>query len=183
LRPMAAQLRRPGGPQAEPPAADCLCRASSRVLGHGGYAGIRDVVHVRREAWEPRHSRAIATEIGALNERLRGEGRRYVLIGPGRWGTADPSLGIPVEWAQISEVQVLVEASPAGYDVEPSQGAHFFQNITSLRLGYLTVPPGADAGGGRDDFLDWRWLEERPAAATTSFLRHLRFDEALPVEL
>jgi hypothetical protein len=88
-----------------------------------------------------------------------------------------------VEWAQISEVQVLVEASPAGYDVEPSQGAHFFQNITSLQLGYLTVPPGADADGGRDDFLDWRWLEERPATATTTFLRHLRFDEPLAVEL
>ena len=162
---------------------ECLCRASSRVLGHGAYAGIRDVVHVRREAWEPRHHRSIAAEIGALNERLRAEGRRYVLIGPGRWGTADPLLGIPVEWAQISEVQVLVEASPAGYDVEPSQGAHFFQNITSLQLGYLTVPPGAGADDGRADFLDWRWLEEQPAAATTTFLRHLRFAEPLGIEL
>jgi hypothetical protein len=138
---------------------------------------------VRREAWEPRHHRAIAVEIGALNERLRGEGRRYVLIGPGRWGSADSLLGIPVEWAQISEVQVLVEASPMGYDVEPSQGAHFFQNITSLQLGYLTVPPGADADRGRADFLDWRWLEERPATATTTFLRHLRFDQPLGIEL
>ncbi|HEV8239159.1 MAG TPA: PEP/pyruvate-binding domain-containing protein [Thermoanaerobaculia bacterium] len=183
LRPMAAQLRRPGGPQLEPPLDECLCRASSRVLGHGTYAGIRDLVHVRREAWEARHHRAIAAEIGALNERLRGEGRRYVLVGPGRWGTADPLLGIPVEWSQISEVQVLVEASPAGYDVEPSQGAHFFQNITSLQLGYLTVPPGADADGMRADFLDWRWLEDHPAATTTTFLRHLRFDEPLAVEL
>lgn len=183
LRPMATQLGPRGGAAAEPAAERCICRASSRVLGHGLYEGIQDLVHVRRDAWEPRHHREIAAEIGALNERLRAEGRRYVLIGPGRWGTADSSLGIPVEWAQISEVEVLVEASPAGYDVEPSQGAHFFQNITSLQLGYLTVPPGADAESGRADFLDWRWLESRPAAATTRFLRHLRFAEALPVEL
>jgi hypothetical protein len=106
-----------------------------------------------------------------------------VLIGPGRWGTADPSLGIPVDWAQISEVKVLVEASPQGYDIEPSQGAHFFQNITSLRLGYITVPPGSEAGCGKADFLDWLWLEAQPAHATTRFLRHLRFEQALPVEL
>lgn len=183
MRPMAGQVRRPGGATPDVSPERCLCRASSRVLGHGLYEGVRDVVHVRREEWAARHNRAIAAEIGQLNERLRAEGRPYVLIGPGRWGTADPSLGIPVEWGQISEVKVLVEASPAGYDVEPSQGAHFFQNITSLRLGYLSVPPGADATSGRADFVDWSWLEGRAAATTTRFLRHLRFDEPLPVEL
>jgi hypothetical protein len=183
MRPMAEQVRRSGVEVPDMPRERCLCRASRRVLGHGSYDGVRDLLHVRRDAWEPRHDRAIAAEIGALNERLRGEGRSYVLIGPGRWGTADPSLGIPVEWAQISEVKVLVEASPAGYDVEPSQGAHFFQNITSLHLGYLTVPPGADAAGGSADFVDWQWLEAQPAATTTRFLRHLRFAEPLPVEL
>ncbi|HEV8629311.1 MAG TPA: PEP/pyruvate-binding domain-containing protein [Thermoanaerobaculia bacterium] len=182
LRPMA-ELRPPGGDAPDLPDERCLCRASSRALGHGAYEGIHDLLHVRRDAWEPRHSKAIAAEIGALNETLRAARRPYVLIGPGRWGTADPSLGIPTEWAQISEVKVLVEASPAGYDVEPSQGAHFFQNITSQRLGYLTVPPGADAGSGRADFLDWQWLEAQPAATTTPFVRHLRFDAPLLVEL
>ncbi len=183
MRPMVAQLRQPGGDAPAMPLASCLCRATTRALGHGVYAGLCDLLHVRRDSWEPRHNKAIAAEIGGLNEQLRAEGRSYVLIGPGRWGTADPSLGIPVEWAQISEVKVLVEASPAGYDIEPSQGAHFFQNITSLQLGYLTVPPGAEATSGKPDFLDWRWLEEQPALTTTRFLRHLRFARQLPVEL
>ena len=76
-----------------------------------------------------------------------------VIIGPGRWGTADPWLGIPVQWAQISNVRVIVEASPAGYDVEPSQGTHFFQNLTSLGVGYFTVDPTVGQG-----FIDWDWL-------------------------
>jgi len=183
MRPMAAQVRQPGTVALTAPPERCLCRASSRVLGHGLYERVRDLIHVRREVWESRHNRAIAAEIGTFNEALRREGRRYALIGPGRWGTADPSLGIPVDWVQISEVQVLVEASPLGYDVEPSQGAHFFQNITSQRLGYLTVPPGADAASGRPDFVDWEWLEAQPAAGESRFLRHLRFAEPLPVEL
>jgi hypothetical protein len=182
LRPMAARMRRSAADAPAPPPERCLCRASSRVLGHGLYEGVRDVVVVRREGWEPRHNRAIAAEIGSLNESLRRAGRRYVIVGPGRWGTADPSLGIPVEWAQISEVEVLVEASPAGYDVEPSQGAHFFQNLTSLRLGYLTVPPGADASSGHSDFVDWAWLSSCPGVETR-FLRHLTFAEPLAVEL
>ncbi len=91
-------------------------------------------------------------------------------------------MGIPVQWAQISNVKVLVEASPAGYDVEPSQGTHFFQNITSRRLGYLTLPPGADeAVSLEQDFLDWAWLDAQPAHRETEHLRHLRLEEPLTV--
>jgi CheY-like chemotaxis protein len=180
MRPMAAELRLPGGAVAELPRERCLCR-SSRSLGHGVYDGLRDLVHVRRDVWAPDLNRAIAGEVAALNEALRTADRPYVLIGPGRWGTADPWLGIPVEWAQISAVRVLVEASPEGYDVEPSQGAHFFQNITAQRVGYLTLPPGADAERGQADFVDWRWLEAQEPFAATRFLRHLRFAEPLPV--
>ena len=158
----------------------CLCR-TGRALGHGLMEGVRDLVHVRRDRWRASENPAIAAELEALNEALRREERSYVLVGPGRWGTADPWLGIPVQWAQISSAKVLVEASPAGYDVEPSQGAHFFQNIASLRLGYLTVPPGADAASGSPDFLDWEWLEAQPAAGTTSHLRHVRFASPLTV--
>jgi DNA-binding NarL/FixJ family response regulator len=180
MRPMAAEMRPLEVDLAAVPRERCLCR-TSRAMGHGVMEGVRDVVHVRREAWRAGLNRAIAGEVGVLNEELRSAERPYVLIGPGRWGTADPWLGIPVEWAQISAVRVLVEASQAGYDVEPSHGAHFFQNLTALRLGYLTVPPGADAAGGAPSFLDWEWLEAQPALATTRFLRHVRFDQPLPV--
>jgi CheY-like chemotaxis protein len=178
MRALAADLDLAAVQAAELPRERCLCRG--RSLGHGVYEGIRDLVHVRRDAWSPAHHRAIAAEVAARDELLRHEGRPYVLVGPGRWGTGDPWLGIPVDWGQIAGVRVLVEASPAGYDVEPSQGAHFFQNITANRVGYLTVPSGSDAEGDRPEFFDWRWLEAQPAAATTSFLRHLRFDDPLP---
>ena len=159
-----------------------LC-SSGRSLGHGIEDGIRDIVYVRRDRWEAAENKAIASEVGELNKAL-GERRPYVVIGPGRWGTADPWLGIPVQWSQISNVRVIVEASPAGYDVEPSQGTHFFQNITSLRVGYLTLPPGADKArtdGG--SFLDWEWLDNQEATTETHHLRHLRLDKPLTVLL
>ena len=120
---------------------DSLC-ASSLSLGNGLVEDIRDVVYVSYERWHAGANQRIAAEIGTLNEVLRRERRPYLLVGPGRWGTADDWLGIPVQWSQISDAKVIVEASPRGYDVEPSQGTHFFQNITSLEIGYLTLPPG-----------------------------------------
>src|SRR4029078_1891842 len=113
----------------------------------------------------PGRTAGVPGGLAGLEGGRRSEARPYVLIGPGRWGTADPSLGVPVAWAQISGVKVLVEASPAGYEIEPSQGAHFFQNTTSLHLDYLTVPPGAEPADGRADFVDWAWLESQPAHA------------------
>jgi hypothetical protein len=182
VRPMADALRAPEVSGPELAREDCLC-VSHHCLGHGVYSDLADLVFVRRDNWQARHHRRIARELGALNEELRRDGRHYVLIGPGRWGTADPWLGIPVEWAQVSHVRVLIEASPAGYHVEPSQGAHFFQNMTSLRVGYLTVPPGADGRSGQEEMVDWEWLESQPPATETRFLRHLRFEEPLPIVL
>ena len=115
---------------------------------------------------------------------LATENRRYLLIGPGRWGTADPWLGIPVQWGQISNVGAIVEASAEGYDVEPSQGTHFFQNISSLRIGYLTLPPGAEESNEKNgQFLDWSWLDERQADTETTHLRHLRLNSPLTIAL
>ena len=132
-----------------------LCR-SQRSLGHGVDESITDVIYVRRQGWEAAANKQIAQEIGLMNKRLETENRRYLLIGPGRWGTADAWLGIPVQWSQISMVRAMIEASPKGYDVEPSQGTHFFQNISSLRVGYLTLPPGAERSSSENgDFLDW----------------------------
>ena len=139
---------------------------------------MRDVVFVRRDTWEAARNKRIAVEVGKINKALEAEGRPYLLIGPGRWGTADPWLGIPVSWSQISGVRVLVEASPEGYAVEPSQGTHFFQNITSLRIGYLTIPPGAEkataAPGTAGEYVDWDWLDSRQARSETEHLRGVR---------
>lgn len=161
-----------------------LLSYSHRSLGHGVDEAIHDVIYVRRDNWEAAANKQIAVEIGELNQTLAATESRYLLVGPGRWGTADPWLGIPVQWSQISNVGAMVEASPKGYDVEPSQGTHFFQNISSLRVGYLTLPPGADqetAGDG--DFMDWHWLDRQPAVTETTHLRHLHFDNPLTVIL
>jgi len=136
----------------------------------------------RRDRGDAADTKTIAGEVGGLNEKLGEVGRPYLLIGPGRWGTADPWLGIPVQWSQISNVRAIVEASPEGYDVEPSQGTHFFQNIVSLRIGYLTLPPGAEEAGDAE-FLDWDWLDSQPAATATDHLRHLRLDQPLMIVL
>ena len=160
---------------------ECLC-VSSSSLGHGIDQEIRDVVYVRRDRWQAAHNKAIAFEVAELNQVLGEQQRPYVLIGPGRWGTADEWLGIPVQWAQISNVKVLVEASPPGYDVEPSQGTHFFHNITSRRLAYLTIPPGAGSSS-EEEFLDWEWLDAQSARRETEHLRQVRFEEPLTVVL
>jgi hypothetical protein len=156
-----------------------FCR-STLALGHGAYADLRDVVYVRRDRFDPARSPRIAQEVGELNKQLGAEGRRYLLLGPGRWGSSDSWLGIPVQWAQISQAAIIVEASPATYHVDPSQGAHFFHNITALGVGYLTVPPGATPEApAQESFVDWDWLDAQPAAQETEHLRLLRLPRPL----
>lgn len=108
-----------------------------------------DVVYVRSGTFDTSRTQRIASEIGELNNRLRSEKRPYVLVGPGRWGSSDPWLGIPVKWPSISEAKVIVECGLENFRVEPSQGTHFFQNLTSFGVGYLTINPFM--GDGRFD--------------------------------
>ncbi len=161
---------------------DLLC-ASELSLGHGALREIRDVVYVRRQGWDSLHNPAIAGHVDRVNSVLVAEKRPYVLIGPGRWGSSDRWLGIPVQWSQISGAKVMVEASPAGYDVDPSQGTHFFHNITSLGIGYLTLPPGVEKESGEPAFVDWGWLDRQPAVIETERVRLLRFEQPLTVAL
>jgi hypothetical protein len=187
MRPLGSRNLAPRIDRLEYAPEDILCLTQSS-LGHGIEKGIRDVVYVRRDRWKAASNKTIAREIEELNLDLRRARRPYLLIGPGRWGTADEWLGIPVQWRQISRARVIVEASPKGYDVEPSQGTHFFQNITSLRIGYLTIPPGAvkpstPGADSKGQFLDWDWLDARPAHRETEHLRHLRFRRSLIVVL
>jgi hypothetical protein len=152
------------------------------ALGHGLHLDICDLVYVRRDNFDPKNNKKIAEEVGRINKTIKEQKRRYILIGPGRWGSADPWLGIPVQWSQISKARVIVEASPKGYNVDPSQGTHFFQNITSLRIGYLTVPPGASKGEF-SSFVDWDYLDALPNHSNSEFLRHVRVDECFVVHI
>jgi len=150
---------------------------SASVLGAGRVDDLRDALVVDVERFERRHSREVAMEVGRYNGQLLREGRSYLLIGVGRWGSSDPWLGIPVSWDQISAARVIVEAGFRDLVVTPSQGSHFFQNLTALGIGYFTVNP--ERGEGE---LDWRWLlEQAPAANGARFVRHLRFDQPLEV--
>jgi hypothetical protein len=151
-----------------------ICK-STQALGHGLYAGIHDVVYVKHETFDPANTKAIGVEVGRLNQQLVEQKRPYILIGPGRWGSSDHWLGIPVQWSQIAGARIIIEASPDGYNVDPSQGTHFFHNITALRLGYFTIPPGSSRSNPSEDgFVDWGWLERLPAEQETKFLRHVR---------
>jgi CheY-like chemotaxis protein len=160
-----------------------LC-SSRGSLGHGVIRDIRDIIYVRRDRWDASRNQRIAGEVGQLNALLAESGRPCVLIGPGRWGTADDWLGIPVKWSQISSARVIIEASPAGCNIDPSQGTHFFHNITAQGVGYLTLPAGADKSDpDARYFLDWEWLDSRPALQETEHLRLVRLEEPLTVVL
>lgn len=144
------------------------------ALGLGAIEGVSDIVYVRREAFDKAHTQQIAAEIRKLNAGLRAQQRLYVLVGPGRWGSSDPWLGIPVRWTDISEARVIVECGLENFRVESSQGTHFFQNLVSFGAGYLTINPFM--GDGR---FDQQRLDAMPAVFENEYLRHVRFPEPL----
>jgi hypothetical protein len=120
----------------------------------------------------------MALEIGEMNRRLLEEKRPFLLIGPGRWGSADPWLGIPVQWVDISGVAAIIELRNDKIRADPSQGTHFFQNITSLGIPYLTLNEnGLQDDGSQDDFLDWHWLDQQPLVEKGKYIRHIRLDK------
>jgi CheY-like chemotaxis protein len=157
------------------PRESLICR-SSRVLGNGTIDNIRDVIVVDRDRFERSESLHVAREVGRLNSEMSDTGAPYILIGVGRWGSSDPWLGIPVRWDEISGARVIVEAPLRDVDVTPSQGAHFFQNLTATRVGYLTVPSGDD-----DSFVDWEWLNAQRGGKDDGCVRHLCFERPLRV--
>ncbi|KAB1442739.1 PEP/pyruvate-binding domain-containing protein [Pseudodesulfovibrio senegalensis] len=129
---------------------------SEHALGNAEKDDITEIVYVRPDRFDPAHTERMAREIGAVNRRMVEQNRPYLLIGPGRWGSSDPWLGIPVKWADISGVSVIVETYAENLKVEPSQGSHFFHNITTLGINYVMVP---QAGNSR---LDWDWIMAQP---------------------
>ncbi len=142
--------------------------SSDRTMGNGALDSITDVVYVKPDGFEARHTEAIAGEVARTNRRLVDVGRPYVLIGFGRWGSSDPWLGIPVLWGHVAGARVLVEATLPALDVEPSQGAHFFHNLSNTGALYLSVHHSRGSG------VDWGWLDGCEAEEETDWLRHVR---------
>lgn len=154
----------------------CLLR-SYNSLGHGISEDVVDVVYIKTdENFTASNNPRIAGEIERINRKFVDEGRNYVLVGPGRWGSSDSWLGIPVKWPHISAARVIVEAGLANYRVDPSQGTHFFQNLTSFGVGYFTINTYKDDGIYHKELLD-----AMPAVEETQFVRHVRFSRPLKI--
>lgn len=155
---------------------EIFCR-SDKTLGDGLFNNIRDIIYVKPAESALAHSREIADEIGRFNGRA-GPDRPYLLIGPGRWGSADPWLGIPVAWNQISHARVMVEYNPEGSHIEPSFGGHFFQNITRLHIGYLTI----NRRNPRH-ILDWDWLHSQRVEDETDYIKWITVDSPITIHI
>ncbi len=149
---------------------------SRAALGNGIFTHIRDIVYVKPGSFDPSKNSATSLKVEELNMRMKQENLNYVLVGPGRWGSQDPWLGIPIKWPQISEARVIVESGLENYRVDPSQGTHFFQNLTSFGVGYFTVNPYIQEGR-----YDIGFLDNQPAVYEDESLRHVRFKNPVKI--
>jgi hypothetical protein len=149
---------------------------SESALGNGNYGNMRDLVYVKPETFDAANTWKIAAAVERINKKFNKSDKQYILIGPGRWGSSDPWLGIPVIWPQISAAKIIVESGLKDFRIEPSQGTHFFQNLTSFKVGYLTINPFID-----DGFFDLKYLNSQPAEYEDEYLRHILFEEPLEV--
>ncbi len=153
------------------PDADCLLR-SHNSLGHGISEDVTDVVYVKYDDhFSAMNNFYVADDIERINRKFLADGKNYVLIGPGRWGSSDHYLGVPVKWPHISAARVIVEVALKNYNIDPSQGTHFFQNLTSFGVGYFTVDTNTEGGG----FVNKEILDAMPAVEETPYVRHVRF--------
>lgn len=159
------------------PDADCLLR-SHNSLGHGISEDVTDVVYVKyNDHFSAMNNFYVADDIERINRKFLADGKNYVLIGPGRWGSSDHYLGVPVKWPHISAARVIVEVALKNYNIDPSQGTHFFQNLTSFGVGYFTVDTNTEEGG----FVNKEILDAMPAVEETQYVRHVRFDRPLRI--
>ena len=152
--------------------------SSTSVLGHGVVGDVYDVVYVKTGSFNSSNTQAIAYEIERINRGFTDREEGYVLVGPGRWGSSDPWLGVPVKWPHISNARVIVECGLENYRVDPSQGTHFFQNLTSFGVGYFTINPFKG-----DGWFDEAFLNAQPAVEETDFLRHVRFEQPIVIKM
>ena len=150
---------------------------TNKALGQGVEKDVYDLIYIKPETFQASKNQLTAYEIDKINRQLNKEGRGYVLIGPGRWGSSDTWLGIPVKWPNIASVRLIVEADLSGYRIDPSQGTHFFQNLTSFGVSYYNISNKSD-----NDFIDYEYLESQPAVYENEYFRHLRFDKPIVIK-
>lgn len=159
------------------PDSDCLLR-SHNSLGHGISEDVVDVVYVKYDdRFSAMNNFYVADDIERINRKFLADGKNYVLIGPGRWGSSDHYLGVPVKWPHISAARVIVEVALKNYNIDPSQGTHFFQNLTSFGVGYFTVDTNTGEGG----FVNKEILDAMPAVEETQYVRHVRFEHPMRI--
>ena len=156
---------------------EIIC-SSTQVLGNGIIDDIYDLILVDRDTFERAKSRDVAKEVSLFNAKLMDKNKPYLLIGMGRWGTLDPWLGIPVKWEQISGAKTIVESGFKEFSVTPSQGSHFFQNITSFMVGYFTVDSHKHEG-----FVNWEWLQQQTPVEKKFYTKHLRFEKPIIIKM
>jgi hypothetical protein len=149
---------------------------SDSALGNGLFKGIHDLVYIKPGSFNPAQNKNVSVIIENLNAAFVKQGTGYVLIGPGRWGSTDPWLGIPVKWQQISAARIIIESGLKNYRIDPSQGTHFFQNLTSFRVGYFTVNPYINEG-----YYDVDYLNSLNVIFEDEFIRHVRFEKPLEI--
>ena len=149
---------------------------STSALGNGIIEDVSDLVYVKPENFKPSESKKIALEIEKVNQMLLEKKSNYILVGPGRWGSKDPFLGIPVKWIQISQARLIVESGLENFRIDPSQGTHFFQNLTSFRIGYFTINPYLN-----DGYYDLDYLNDNNAYYEGPYVRAVNFE--LPVKV
>ena len=152
--------------------------SSTSVLGHGLVNDVQDIIYVKTGAFSSSNNQLIAYEIEKMNRQFTGQEKSYVLVGPGRWGSSDSWLGIPVKWPHISNARVIVECGLENYRVDPSQGTHFFQNLTSFGVGYFTINPFKG-----DGWFDEEYLNSLPAVEETEYIRHVHFDKPIIIKM
>lgn len=152
--------------------------SSTSVLGHGIVGDVQDIIYVKTGAFNSSNNQLIAYEIEKMNRSFTDQEKGYVLVGPGRWGSSDSWLGIPMKWPHISNARVIVECGLENYRVDPSQGTHFFQNLTSFGVGYFTVNPFKG-----DGWFDEAFLNAQPAVEETEYLRHVHFDAPITIKM
>ncbi len=157
---------------------DTLLLYTEKGMGNGVLSAMRDLLYIDPQKFDKTRTLEMQRELQALNEQMIREKREYILIGPGRWGSRDRFLGVPVRWADISQARVIVETGMEGFVVEASQGSHFFHNLVAMDAGYFTVPYSSE-----EDFIDWTWLQQQSAFQTGEFFVHLRREAPFLVKM
>ena len=156
---------------------DLICK-SEKALGNGVVKDIHDIIFINKDNFDRSKSMDVAQEISMLNSKLLMQEKKYLLIGVGRWGTLDPWLGIPVKWEQISGAKAIVESNFKDFNVSPSQGSHFFQNLTSFKVGYFTVDDYKNQG-----FIDWDWLGKQKTVEETKYAKHVSLKNPITIKI